>query len=416
MGACYAPQMIRLPASWQKLDQLLGRCVLAAGRIRALATEGGLAERRRLARALRQGRTPTVRWRWRPQPLAAETWRQWERAWELTGTLPPIVAEAYRARLEELRLEMGIVESLGRPARLRALVARRYAHGGRPVRDLRGERRPLGEVARRWLEELPVPVPEARTLPSEAPRGEPSARALFEAMIRAAGLQASVVVRDELVARAASAERQVLLANRRFGRGEALGLAVHEVLGHLVSAANARAQAVGLLRFGTAEAFEDQEGLALWFEERAGLLDVGRRRILAGRVVATDMVLRGAAFPEVAEAMFREHGFEPEMAVALAERAVRGGGVARDAGYLLGWLRVREAVLRDGARTERSLRAGRVAVGALPLLEALRAQGLLREPPYVPSLARSLRATEAGTSLETSPPRAATSLTSPEAT
>ncbi len=403
--------MIRLPPFWRRIDRWLARAAEELRLLPRLLLGSAASERRRLQRELAAGRVPKPRWRWEPVVPSAEAEEALSAVGHALPALPEAVRPAYRARLRELRLESAILQSLGRPAALRPLVRRRFVHGGHRVP---GGSESLGTLAARWLEASPPVAPEAERIPV---RGTKGATAVFERVIRLAGLDARVRLEPALGARAAASERTVWLADRPFGPREALGLAVHEVLGHLVSAANARAQPVGLLRVGTAESFEDQEGVALWFEEQAGLLDAGRRRVLAARVLATDMVLRGADFGQVVRVMREEHGFSPEETVALAERACRGGGVARDAGYLMGLLRVRRCVERRGEREAlQGLRSGRVAVSAWPLLEALRAEGLWRPPPYRPSFSRSLAATQLGTSLETSPPRAATSLTSPDAT
>ncbi|MBZ0115665.1 MAG: DUF1704 domain-containing protein, partial [Sandaracinaceae bacterium] len=202
----------------------------------------------------------------------------------------------------------------------------------------------------------------------------------------------------------------VFLADRNFGRREALRFAVHEVLGHAVAAANARDQPLRLFEIGTAGAFDAQEGLALHLEERAGVLDAYRLRTLAARVLATDRMHAGASFGETARWLYREHSFSALDSVAIAERAYRGGGVARDVGYLHGWLVVRAAV-SAGAPSLDVLRAGRIGLPTARMLPALVEAGLARAPRYRPSLAESLFATDAGTSWETSPPSIAASLT-----
>ena len=105
--------------------------------------------------------------------------------------------------------------------------------------------------------------------------------------------------------------------------GGAVRLAVHEVFGHAVAAANGRDQPIRLFTLGSAGSFSDQEGLCLALEERAGLLDTYRLRVLAARVCMTERMHAGAAFSESARWLRREHGFSAEDAIALAERAYR---------------------------------------------------------------------------------------------
>jgi hypothetical protein len=169
-----------------------------------------------------------------------------------------------------------------------------------------------------------------------------------------------------------------------------------------------------LLELGTAGSFVDQEGLAIYLEEAAGLVDGQRLRTLAARVLAADWMYDGADFAETAHRLLRE-GFTPNEAVAIAERAYRGGGVARDGGYLLGWIRVREALKRGDVSID-MLRLGRISMEAVPEIVAWMEIGLARPAVHRPNLRRILSATQSGTVPATLPPRDAASLTRLELT
>ncbi|HMO08455.1 MAG TPA: DUF1704 domain-containing protein, partial [Paracoccaceae bacterium] len=88
-----------------------------------------------------------------------------------------------------------------------------------------------------------------------------------------------------------------------------------------------------------------------------GLLDPYRLRIVAARVLAADRMHHGAPFGDTARWLRREHELSASDAIGVAERAYRGGGVARDVGYLVGWLRVRGALERGETNVD-DLRAG----------------------------------------------------------
>jgi hypothetical protein len=238
---------------------------------------------------------------------------------------------------------------------------------------------------------------------------------LVERIAAAAGLHVSVRVEPNLTAGAATGDRTVFIADRRFTLREAWRLAVHEVLGHLTAAENGRAQPLRLLEWGTAFSFADQEGVALCIEQRFGVLDRARLRALAGRVLATRNMHAGAAFGETARALFHEHGFSPVDAVAISERAYRGGGVARDAGYLRGYVRVRRALARAQTCLD-ELRMGRIGLDALPELRALQGLGLVQPPVHRPNLSRSLVSTISGTTPWRLPPSFAASLINVELT
>ncbi len=207
----------------------------------------------------------------------------------------------------------------------------------------------------------------------------------------------------------------MFLAERRFGERETTRLVAHELYGHLVAAANGRAQELGVLKLGTAGSFADQEGVSLCLEEASGAMDGTRLCTLAARVVATHRMHDGATFGECALELVREHGLEVPDAVRTAERAYRGGGVARDAAYLVGWLRVRRALARGDVDLD-ELRIGRVGLDDVPLLRVLRRDGLARAPLYRPSFSRSFTITPGGTRPDTSPPSIVASFTRFDAT
>jgi len=159
-------------------------------------------------------------------------------------------------------------------------------------------------------------------------------------------------------------------------------LCAHEVLGHAVVGHNARSWPVGLFVAGTAGAFADQEGLALCLEEQAGVLDAERRRTLALRVLAAGWAEDGAGFVETVRRLTGTHGLSAPAAVSIAERSARGSGVARDVGYLAGYLRV--AALREASPAGfAELRRARVSIEACTLLtlDGMAPGGPLLSPP-----------------------------------
>jgi uncharacterized protein (TIGR02421 family) len=293
--------------------------------------------------------------------------------------------DLYRERLDELELDFAILDAWGDARRVRPLCARRYGRGDEPV-ELGHGTVSLYELASELLRQLPVPESQGRTLPAWDERGPSAGRVMLDAA-RGLGLTPELRVEPRLASLAATGERTLFLSARRFSLHEARRLAAHEVYGHLVAAANARLQRLRLLRVGCAGSFADQEGLALYLEELCGLMCGERLRTLAARVIATRHLHDGASFGEAARSLYEQHGFAPESAVILAERAFRGGGLARDAGYLLGYVRVRQAV-QGGLVTLAELWAGRTSLRALPQLRVLAESGLVAAARYAPSLER----------------------------
>ncbi len=389
------------------LDVLLRRLTDVTRILPALMAGNAVEERRRLVQVLERGEVPVPAWRIVRHRLDPAAFRWLDEARRLAASSP--ARDLYLARLEEVELDLCMMDALGDARRIRPLAARRFGTPEMRVPSADADV-PLWRVAEAMLATV-ADTPERHVVPpASADPQDCTLASIMRAMGAAAGIEIEVRVEPRLVAGAAAGDRTVFVADRLFGAREAVRLAVHEVLGHLVASANGRAQPLRLFELGTAGSFADQEGLSIWLEEQAGVLDGYRARILAARVLSAHRMHGGSRFGETARELMRDHGFSAVDAVALAERAFRGGGVARDVGYLFGWLRVRRA-LSDEEVTVDELRSGKVGLADAVPMRALAAQGLVRPAVYRPSLARSLRATTSGTSFETSPPRAAASLT-----
>jgi hypothetical protein len=364
-----ARELARLRAFEARFGVLAKSCRL----LPAITASQAAVERSRLCRALEAEQSVVPAFAYPTAQPAIASARALDALRDVAGDLPG--APLYLAKLDELEIDVAILSALGDARRIRPLAARRFGTGDEVVLTPHGEQR-LRDYARSLIVSR-APNDEARTLPALTRDGTPSLASLIQRVAAQAGLSVEVRVEPNLAAGAAAGEHTVYVADRLFGRREALRLSVHEVLGHLTSAANARMQPIRLLEWGTAGSFADQEGVALCIEQAFGVLDAGRLCALAGRVLATSSMHAGATFGETARELHRELGFSASDAITISERAYRGGGVARDAGYLLGYLRVRAAVA-SGAATLDELRLGRVSVAALPALRELRARGLVR--------------------------------------
>jgi len=409
--AVHTPQQNAALAAARAFEDKLAVVARGVRLLPSVTARNAASERVRLQAALELGDMPQANFEYAEARRCLDQLRFLDRLRALAPALPG--SSLYLSKLDELELDLALLSSLGDRRRVRPLAARRFGRGDQRVETPEGSAR-LIDYARRLLRTRPRRE-ECLDIPSDAQDGSPCLRAIVEAVAQAAGLDVSVRVEPNLTAGAATGDRTVYLADRHFGPREALRLAVHEVLGHLTSAANGRAQPLRILEWGTGFAFADQEGVALCVEAAFGLLDRGRLRSLAGRVLATESMHEGASFGETASLLFKEHGFGAAEAIAIAERAHRGGGVARDCGYLLGYLRV-SAALRRGETTLDELRSGRISLAALPQVRLLVAEGLLRTPYYRPNFSRSFFSTSSGTMPWRSPPSEAASLISVELT
>lgn len=367
------------------------------------------AERHRLVACVARAGHAKPRWEWRPIAVERKIWRELERARELAADSE--AADLYLPRLEELETELLLLESIGRSKQVRPMAARLFGTGREKA--FPDAEHTVLDVAHEMLATAPVEQ-ESKTMPATSNDGV-NLHDLMLDYAKHVGLHIAVRVDSTLIANAAVGERTVFIADRRFGAHEAQRLATHEVYGHLVSAFNGRTQTLGIFAIGTAGSYGTQEGVAIYLEELAGLLDPCRRRTLAGRLLATHAMHAGVSFGDAARTLVSEQDFSAVEAVTLCERAFRAGGVARDAVYLTSWLRVRRAVAR-GETNLSELQLGKVSLNALPEVRRLVREGLVSSPIYLSNLARSLGRTGAGTRPDTSPPSLTTSLTRLDAT
>jgi uncharacterized protein (TIGR02421 family) len=392
-----------------ELDVALRRLHDTARLLVGATTHSDPRERARLVRRVARDEHAKPEWSWQPIEVGRDTWQVLANARRLAEH--SLAASLYLERLDELETELLLMESLGRTKHVRPMAARLFGTGSERLFD--DEDRTALDAAHEVLSNGPVDE-EAKTIPATA-AGRVSLRELMLAYAKHVGLHIAVRVDPTLIANAAVGERTVFIADRAFGAHEAQRLATHEVYGHLVSTFNGRAQQLGVFAIGSAGSYGDQEGVAIFLEDAAGLLDLNRKRTLAGRVLATHAMHAGVSFGDVARTLLHEHDFSPVEAVTLAERAFRAGGVARDAVYLTSWLRVRKAVLESSVTLD-ELQLGKVSLASLPEVRRLRAEGLVNPPTYLSNLARSRGWTAAGTRSDTSPPSLATSLTRVDAT
>lgn len=392
-----------------ELDVALRRLHGTARLLVGSTTHGDPLERQRLIQSVAKGEHAKPRWEWKPVAVDRSVWRTLAHARELAADAE--ASQLYLDRLEELEVELLLLESLGRTKQVRPMAARLFGTGGELI--FADSKQTVLDAAHEILTHTPVQH-ENKTIPAASEEGA-NLRDLMLAYAKHVGLHIAVRVDPGLIANAAVGERTVFIADRLFGAHEAQRLATHEVYGHLVSAFNGRAQALGVLAIGTAGSYGDQEGVAIYLEELAGLLDPSRQRTLAGRSLVTHAMHAGVAFGDAAQTLVTEHDFTPADSVVLCERAFRAGGVARDAVYLTSWLRVRRAV-DQGQTNLGELQLGKVSLAALPELRRLAHDGRVSQPTYLSNLARSLGRTGAGTRSPTFPPSLATSLTRLDAT
>ncbi len=168
----------------------------------------------------------------------------------------------------------------------------------------------------------------------------------------------------------------------RLPRARIQPLIQHEIGTHVLTRHNGRQQALRQLEVGLAHYDPLQEGLGVLAEFIAGYLPGERLRVLAARVVATEMAIHGEDVPAIFDRLHREHELPTDDAFDVAVRARRGGGLTKDAVYLRG-LRDLVDYLHDDGPLE-PLFMGKFALTHLVVLEQLIEQGWVRTPDLLP--------------------------------
>jgi hypothetical protein len=315
------------------------------------------AEHARLTRAGETGRRSPPAFEYAPPPPLFEVRR---RLTELARTLesgePELRLLAERAL--ELEREAALAEHVGE-AGFAELATQRF--------PLPADASHVRDMAQQFLSGPPRHVSDDASLHLSDDRRDPSS--LWSHVSR-------LLSRDDgdvriepvigLVSLAAVGQGVVRIrAGARLTAADARRTALHEVEGHLRPRA-AGQRLGGVFSAGTAGASEDEEGRAVLLEERAGLLDVERRRELARRYLAAEGVRQGADFWQTVTLLGRA-GATLRGAVELACRVHRGGGLARELVYLSGYLRVASGLAARPA-LERVVEQGRVSLSAAATL------------------------------------------------
>lgn len=158
----------------------------------------------------------------------------------------------------------------------------------------------------------------------------------------------------------------------------------HEIGVHSVTRFNGSLQPLTMLEGGLADYDDLQEGLAVVAEYLCGDMPPSRLRVLAARVVAARMAIDGCSAADIFAAMHEEHGLGQETAFDTTVRALRGGGMTKDALYLDGLIDVL-AYLRAGGDVE-FLFIGKFAFKQRAMLQHLLDAGFLKPPVLMPDI------------------------------
>ena len=179
-----------------------------------------------------------------------------------------------------------------------------------------------------------------------------------------------------------SGETLLVATSTRMSRARLDPLLQHEISVHLLTCINGNQQGLGIFGTGLAGYEGVQEGLGVFAEFVSGGLTAARLRLLAARVLVVDAMLGGAGFVDCHRLLHVDHGFTSLRAFNIVARIFRSGGLTKDAIYLRGFNQV-FAFVASGRELD-PFWFGKIAEHHVPVVEELRARGILRQPPAIP--------------------------------
>ncbi len=180
------------------------------------------------------------------------------------------------------------------------------------------------------------------------------------------------------------AKREIILKKKaRFSASFINRLIVHEIGTHAFRYENGAQQKLKIFSKGTERYIETEEGLAVYNEERFGVLKESFLRNYAGRVIAVNVAQTNDFFNTFKEL---KTFFDKKTAFQLTLRAKRGlsntelpGGYTKDHTYLKGYYQVKDYI-KKGGKLER-LYFGKINVNDLKIIKLVR----LKKPKLLPN-------------------------------
>ena len=156
----------------------------------------------------------------------------------------------------------------------------------------------------------------------------------------------------------------------------------HEVGTHVLTYVNGKNQAFQQLYCGLSGSDELQEGLAVLAEYLVGGLSPPRFRLLAGRVLAAQLLIEGSGFQDTFRELNQSYGFAQRTAYMIAARIYRSGGLTKDAVYLRGLVHLVQH-LRNGGQLE-PLLVGKFSLDDASIIQELQLRKVLTPARLLP--------------------------------
>ncbi len=227
-------------------------------------------------------------------------------------------------------------------------------------------------------------LPDLENPVKEPVLGTDDAIALFQEGFDAYGFKGKIEVTKSLVASAmvVNHQRKVLLKKgATFSPRELRFLVHHEIGVHMVTTMNADLQPLKIFTLGLPVNTMTQEGLAVLSEYLSGNMTLKRLKELGLRVLATQLMVRGADFKDTFRTMVNAYGMDVNEAFYLTTRIHRGGGFTKDHLYLRGLKEVYR-FWKDGNDLS-PLLIGKTSLDSYGTILELLDRGVLVKPKYI---------------------------------
>jgi uncharacterized protein (TIGR02421 family) len=203
-------------------------------------------------------------------------------------------------------------------------------------------------------------------------------------------IDSKAVVRDDITGLMVS-HGNLFIGNKvRIAESRVEALIQHEVGTHILTYINGKNQPFQQLYCGLAGCDELQEGLAVLSEYLVGGLSPPRFRLLAGRVIAANMLIGGASFLDTYRELHLHYGFSIRTAYVITARIYRGGGFTKDAIYLRGLVNLLK-YLRNGGNLS-PMMVGKISIEDIPLIRELQLRKILKPSVLTPAYMQTRQA------------------------
>jgi uncharacterized protein (TIGR02421 family) len=191
-----------------------------------------------------------------------------------------------------------------------------------------------------------------------------------------------VEIRDDIVGLMVVSGNLMVSRNTRISDSRVEALIQHEIGTHVLTYYNGKFQPFRQLYCGLPGYEELQEGLAVLAEYMVGGLSNPRLRLLAGRVIASGIMIDGASFIDTFRQLNQEYGFDKRTAYTITVRTFRGGGLTKDAVYLRGLVQLLDYLKNDGDLDP--LFVGKIALDQVSVIRELQWRKVLNPAPLKP--------------------------------